>query len=160
MVSNRRYLRQNRAACLQTIDLQTSNKRLSNAIQELKSARDSQTLIEDRLRLIVSAIEDAMWDHDVKNNKVWHCDNYYRLAGYDPRLYANDQKWWLDRINPDDRERVVASIAACNATTGNHWRAEYRSAALMEAMLHSWVAPLYSEMKKERLCESQGLPQT
>ncbi|MGZ4840254.1 MAG: response regulator [Candidatus Angelobacter sp.] len=126
MVSNHSYLRQNRAACLQTIDLQTSNKRLSNAIQELKSARDSQTLIEDRLRLIVSAIEDAMWDHDVKNNKVWHCDNYYRLAGYDPRLYASDQKWWLDRIHPDDRERVVASIAACNATTENHWRAEYR----------------------------------
>jgi PAS domain S-box-containing protein len=119
-------LRQRRAVCLQTIDLQTSNNRLSNVIHELESARNSQRLIEERLRLIVSAIEDAMWDFDVKNNTSWHCDNYYRLAGYDPRVCSSDQQWWVDRIHPDDRERVSASLAACNATTEKHWRAEYR----------------------------------
>jgi two-component system sensor histidine kinase/response regulator len=126
MISNRGYLRQRRAACLQTIDLHASNDRLSNVIHELESARNSQKLIEERLRLIVGAIEDAMWDFDVKNNTSWHCDNYYRLAGYDPRVCSSDQQWWVDRIHPDDRERVAASLAACNATTEKHWRAEYR----------------------------------
>jgi PAS domain S-box-containing protein len=126
MISNRGCVRQRRIACLQTIDRQTSNNRLSNVIHELESARNSQRLIEERLRLIVSAIEDAMWDFDVKNNTSWHCDNYYRLAGYDPRVCSSDQQWWVDRIHPDDRERVSASLAACNSTTEKHWRAEYR----------------------------------
>jgi len=86
-----------------------------------KSARD----MEERYRLLNLATNDVVWDWDVKLNTLWWGEGLQRLLGY-PEAQVKDQlSWWLQRVHPEDRERVDASLHAA-AEHGTSWNEDYR----------------------------------
>lgn len=81
---------------------------------------------EERYRLINLATNDAVWDWDLKKNTLWWNDSVERLFGYRASEVTSDLAWWVDRVHPDDRSRVNASLHRAAETNASGWREDYR----------------------------------
>lgn len=104
------------------------NLKALNASLEQKVAERTEDLAEseERFRLIASSTSDVVWDWNLVNNDLWWSDSFYKLFGFDKDASVASGSFWLDRIHPDDRERVNTSIQeAINKGTKN-WNNQYR----------------------------------
>ncbi|MGH8642923.1 MAG: HAMP domain-containing protein, partial [Gammaproteobacteria bacterium] len=81
---------------------------------------------EERLRLLLSATHQAVWDWDIAADRLWHQEDL-RL-GIEGALSSGKgaAARWLERVHPADRERVTQSLKALLADTGEIWSQEYR----------------------------------
>lgn len=89
--------------------------------QRERAARE----LEERYRLLSLATNDVVWDWDVKQNTLWWGDGVQRLLGYAESEVESGLSWWVERLHPEDRERVEASLQAA-AEAGTSWTADYR----------------------------------
>lgn len=87
-----------------------------------RAVRDS----EERYRLLNLATKDAVWDWDVKTNTLWWNESVRHLFGYSAEEVSNDYDWWLERVHPDDRERVHHSLHGAAQSDAVSWREDYR----------------------------------
>ena len=80
---------------------------------------------EERFRLIANATSDAIWDWDLLNNAIWWGESFYKSFGFVRSEETTRGPFWLDRIHPEDRDRVNKDIhdAINNA---KDWTARYR----------------------------------
>jgi len=80
---------------------------------------------EERYRLVARATNEVIWDSDLRTDtQVWD-GAVEAMLGY-PLRQATDTAWWEERVHPDDRERVTASIDAVLGSGGETWSEEYR----------------------------------
>lgn len=87
-----------------------------------RAARDSH----ERFLLVSRATNDLVWDWDLITNSLWWNDGARTVLGYATEEVDPTIKWWYDRIHPDDKERVVASIHDTIQGGERFWSAEYR----------------------------------
>lgn len=80
---------------------------------------------EERYRLLSLATNDAVWDWDLSKNTLWWNDGVTELFGYPRTMVENSLAWWIERVHPDDRERVHHTLQAA-ADAGAMWCEEYR----------------------------------
>lgn len=103
-------------------NLKKLNADLENKVTERTKAL---SLSEERFRLVAQATNDALWDWDFANNKMWWGDSFFKLFGY-AKSDQFDRNAWLRRIHPEDREGVQASIDLIINSHQNQWSKEYR----------------------------------
>lgn len=72
------------------------------------------------------AATDAVWDWDLQSNQVVWDDALEQAFGYPPASTDRSESWWLDRVHPDDRPRIHASVHAVIDGSGSSWTDEYR----------------------------------
>lgn len=78
----------------------------------------------ERYRLAAQATNDAIWDWHLDTGQVIWNEALRTLFGHPQR--ETSAQWWKEHIHPDDRERVVASIASGMNGGGLRWQEEYR----------------------------------
>src|SRR5574341_262366 len=61
---------------------------------------------EERLSIVVSATNDAVWDWDPPAGTVWVNERFFNLFGYRPETVSGELDWWLDRVHPEERVRI------------------------------------------------------
>ncbi len=83
------------------------------------------TEAEEGFVVLSNATNDAIWDCNLDSRTMWWNDTYQELFGR-RRSDEGSPDWWIERIHPEDRDRVVAGLESALAGTGNHWLAEYR----------------------------------
>ena len=81
---------------------------------------------EERFQIVARATNDAIWDWDLLSGKVWWNESTQTLFGYSLDEIGSDASWWMERIHPDDRERVFTELQAVFHGAGNFWSGEYR----------------------------------
>jgi diguanylate cyclase (GGDEF)-like protein/PAS domain S-box-containing protein len=81
---------------------------------------------QERYRLLNLATNDAVWDWDVKANTLWWNENVERLFGYAPDEVPSDYGWWVERVHPDDRQRVHESLQVAADSSATSWHEDYR----------------------------------
>ena len=59
-------------------------------------------------------------------NAVWWSVGLQRDYGYRQDQIGSDLAWWCERIHPEDRDRVMASVQAALAANRADWSCEYR----------------------------------
>lgn len=106
-------------------NLKKLNTDLENKVRERTK---ELTLSEERFRMVAQATNDAIWDWDFVNNKVWWGDAFTKLFGYEPGPEISDRKFWLDRIHSDDVARVQGSLNETIHSKQSQWTCEYRFA--------------------------------
>ena len=116
--------------------LKSNLRRLAPAVQralqdvvqrnERRKAEEQLKASEARFQIVARATNDAIWDWDLVSGKVWWNDSARTLFGYSPDEIGDDVSWWMERIHPDDRERVLAELQAVFDGPGNFWSGEYR----------------------------------
>jgi two-component system CheB/CheR fusion protein len=85
-------------------------------------------LNEERYRLAAKAARDVIWDWDIiKGEQRWNEAGIPLFGWSDIVSTPQSTSWWLERIHPEDRQRVNDGIHAAVADVSRtHWDAEYR----------------------------------
>ena len=83
---------------------------------------------EERLYLVANATNDLIWDWDLNTNGLWWNDTLETRFGYAPEDIHPTLAWKLDRIHPDDRERVSGGYRQAFQSHHGSWSGEYRFA--------------------------------
>lgn len=81
---------------------------------------------DERLRLLELATNDVTWEWDlVTGRTTWNGAGPRRFR-YAPREVRPTLEWQVERIHPEDRERVMAGLQQAVAGIGDAWADEYR----------------------------------
>jgi signal transduction histidine kinase len=94
---------------------------LENA-QRLAFARRDQ----DRLLLLAEATNDALYDWDFDTRDFWWGGGILKLLESDSDPVQHSSRWKLERIHPDDVDRVRISFDEARFAKAMTWTAEYR----------------------------------
>jgi two-component system, sensor histidine kinase and response regulator len=95
-------------------------------ITERKQAEEAIRESNERFRIVTKATNDAVWDWDLKTNKVWCSEGVLTLFGYLLEKDEADPAWWLERIHPEDRAAVEAFFFDVVRGKKLTWVDEYR----------------------------------
>ena len=83
---------------------------------------------EERLSLALKATNDVVWDWDIVNNLQRWNESGKTVFGWTEIVEAPvNAEWWIERIHPDDQQRVEQGFfAVVENTSVNKWQDEYR----------------------------------
>ena len=76
-------------------------------VSERKRTESTLKNSEERFRLASLAAQEAIWDWSPKENKFVVNENLINLFGRPPGDNSS-REWWIERIHPDDRQRMIA----------------------------------------------------
>jgi PAS domain S-box-containing protein len=81
---------------------------------------------EERARLAISSANLGLFDVDLRTGSMQVNSQYALMLGYDPQEYREDLTGWLQRVHPDDRDRVRRAQDDCREGRTGQYRTEMR----------------------------------
>ncbi|MEX1201545.1 MAG: PAS domain-containing protein [Methylophaga sp.] len=81
---------------------------------------------EQRFQLFSKAINDAIWDWDIRTGVLMWNEAFEALFGFERGENQQTIAFWVSRIHADDRDRVAASLDRAIAEKATSWNANYR----------------------------------
>jgi len=81
---------------------------------------------QDYLQIAARATRDAVRDFDVRSDRLSWPQGLRDLLGYDATSAIAEISFWNERVHPEDRARISASIREAFAGPGECWSGEYR----------------------------------
>lgn len=81
---------------------------------------------EERYREASRATNDVIWEWSFETQRATWAGAHLKVLGYPELLGETEPSWWLERIHPEDRARVLASQESALANGDDHWDEEYR----------------------------------
>lgn len=87
---------------------------------------DSQKRLEERLQLVMQAVNGLIFDWNLQTNEVYRSEKLYDLIGVHPEAVPNIATWWQSRCHPDDRTRFQSRLQELLASTQDLYEGEYR----------------------------------
>ena len=91
-------------------------------ISERRWAEAALRQSEERFRLACRASSDALYDLDLTGGATWISERHDRLFG---PVDDDGAEWWISRIHPKDRDRVVSSLTSALGDGSDYWTEEY-----------------------------------
>ena len=83
--------------------------RMAGSLRDVADHKQTAELVArqaERLRLLMRATRDAVFDVDLRAGTVWRNSAYRDRFGA-PREAHMDDTWWRDHLHPDDQQRVI-----------------------------------------------------
>jgi len=99
---------------------------LRRTLRRRRQAEEALRLSQQRFESAALATTDAIWDLNLDTKVVWWSEGVQKLFGYRPEDVSSKFDWWLQRVHPDDRDRVTESIRSVVESGGKTWGGEYR----------------------------------
>ena len=83
---------------------------------------------DERLQLALSATNDVVWEWDAVNDaEIWNQAGVDLFGWTDIVEQSQPTTWWVERMHPDDRQRVVDGLHdVLENSMASHWKDEYR----------------------------------
>lgn len=91
-----------------------------------KQVEEKLKLSESRFRRTLEAAQIGLWDWDVKNDLFFFSPTYYSMLGYAPKAGRGNRQEWLERLHPEDKERVQTQITKVLSQEESHYTYEAR----------------------------------
>jgi PAS domain S-box-containing protein len=99
---------------------------MARDVTEQKRIQEELIKSEERYRSLVNNIPDVVWTNDTQGNTIYISPNIAAIYGYtQEEIYQGGKEIWLERIHPEDRERVWRSFQAL-FTQRHPYNLEYR----------------------------------
>lgn len=98
---------------------------LSILVQQ-KNLQDKILFDRQTFSLISASTNDAIWDWDIKTNRLWWSDGFEKLFGHKRSDLSPYLDSWSTLIHPEDHLRVTDSIRATIKEGEEKWVTEYR----------------------------------
>lgn len=81
---------------------------------------------QQRLALALEAASQGLYDLNVQTGEAVVNDTYASMLGYDPKDFHETNAAWLDRLHPEDREKVQQTYTDYIAGRLDEYRVEFR----------------------------------
>jgi PAS domain S-box-containing protein len=96
-------------------------------VTENKNAQEEVRNSNDRFERVSEATNDAIWDFQLNEDKLYWGKGFMTRFGYDLQNVESNFQFYLGRIHPQDRNRIAVSLdrAKSNPEVRN-WNEEYR----------------------------------
>ena len=106
--------------------LQKADEKIKqSAIQQQKSA-ENHLKTQQRAALAIEVNQDGIWDWNIKTNEIFYSSRWKQMLGYsDDEIYPKIDEW-LNRIHPEDIEKVSAAVQDHLAKKTPDYNIEYR----------------------------------
>jgi PAS domain S-box-containing protein len=75
-------------------------------IIENKLAEQKINISNERYMLATKATNDAIWDYDIKNRRLYWGESFYSIFGYISGHHPGKHGFWESKIHPDDKEKT------------------------------------------------------
>ena len=76
--------------------------------------------------LVCRGTHDTVWNWNLKTDALWWNENFQKLFGYRAEEIEPDIKSWMNRIHPEDLDRVKTGIHAAIEKGKLSWHGRYR----------------------------------
>lgn len=97
-------------------------------ITETKQKEAELLQTNERFHYAAKATNDAIWDWDIQNNKVFRVgDGLKNMFGYDIAEADKEDTFWSQRVHPEDTNRMIQMRTNILFQTNElYWEDEYR----------------------------------
>ncbi len=96
------------------INVQLVRQRMLNLLRLTQLANDLKAS-EERLRLVMEATGDGIWDWDIASGNIQHNSSWCQILGLDQSYLTHPIEAFTALIHPDDQAIVEQAIASCLA---------------------------------------------
>lgn len=90
------------------------------------SSANLPELMTIRLRTMLKATNEAIWDWDFRTNRHWWSEGIERLFGYKSNELEPGPESWYNRIHPEDRDRITEGIHLAINGSASYWQDDYK----------------------------------
>jgi PAS domain S-box-containing protein len=90
--------------------------------QLLEALRES----EEHYALAIRGANEGIWDWNLKTNTVYFSSAWKAMLGYQEHQIGDSVDEWLNRVHPDEQEKVRAQIAAHLEGISPQFKSEHR----------------------------------
>ena len=99
---------------------------LRRAFRTRRLAEEASRLSQQRFEFVALAATDAIWDLNLETKIVWWSAGIEKLFGYRPEDVSSRLDWWLERLHPEDKARVVEDLEQVADSGRRSWSGHYR----------------------------------
>ncbi|MBB1074113.1 PAS domain S-box protein [Rhodoferax sp. 4810] len=97
---------------------------IANDVSELKKTQQKLEESERRLRYVLEATGEGIWDWDMASSIVTHNQRWCQIIGLDDNYLQHPLSTFADLLHPDDKDQVIdrlrASLAGKSAYQSEH----------------------------------------
>jgi PAS domain S-box-containing protein len=101
-------------------------QRVAERTADLEHAHRALQASEERLRLVIDATSDAIWDWNPTSGEMYFSDRWYTMLEHLPGEFAAGFDGWRDRIHPDDLAQVKTRVETHLQGNSPELSVEYR----------------------------------
>lgn len=98
---------------------------IANDVSELKHTEQRLEESERRLRYVLDATGEGVWDWDLTTNVVTHNRRWCQVAGLAEEYLTHQMDFFASLLHPQDRQQVMARVQACLNGQGRY-QSEHR----------------------------------
>ena len=96
-------------------------------IELQKKAEEALAYSESRWNFALEGAGQGVWDHDIVNDVMFYSRMWRLMRGMAPDAVVDgDQEKWLDRVHPDDRQKVRDNVHRQDSGDASFDALEYR----------------------------------
>ncbi|HWA12785.1 MAG TPA: PAS domain S-box protein [Burkholderiales bacterium] len=99
---------------------------MAGIVIELTRTRQQHLESLERFQYVARATNDVVWDWDLQSDSIWWNDAYRAQFGYKADEMGAATQTWIERIHPEDRDRILAGIRAVLDSGRGAWSDDYR----------------------------------
>jgi len=87
---------------------------------------DDQKGLEDRLQLVMRAVNGLIFDWNLQTSEVYRSENLYNLIGVPSDEAPSSAQWWRERVHPEDMVRLQQHFESLLLNGSELSETEYR----------------------------------
>ena len=95
-------------------------------VTERRRAEAARQVADDRLRLVMEATDDGIWDWLPDTGEMYLSTRWKSMLGYAESELNHRYEQFVDLLHPDDREAVTRALRAHLDDAASEFRAEFR----------------------------------
>jgi diguanylate cyclase len=96
-------------------------------IDRQKQAEAALLDAEERWNFALEGAGQGVWDHDMVKNRAFFSRTWKKMRGFGPDEEVDGSyEAWIERVHPDDRERIIDTVKRQNSGELNYNAFEYR----------------------------------
>lgn len=93
----------------------------------------------ERFQLAAAAVKAVIYEWDIENKTIERSQGLVEVLGYQPEEAEPSPGWWLERIHPDERERIRTTVyTTCTQSSDRSFEVEYRILNKSDQYVYVW----------------------